>query len=309
MKQNHYCGSSETIRKTPRFNFDNFYKYGHADHVPRIDEAFLEWFIGFFEADGCFSIDERNRRLYLTIGQKEKKILFQIFETFGIGSISSWSNNGKTYWQWRVSSKSGLERLALLFFNNLVLSKRQTQFLDWLKQGKQIGLFSGCPIFQLESPKIGLNDAWLSGFIDAEGCFYAHVSIQNKQTKNPKVKFYQTFSLKQTTVDLNDQNLFKQILFLFQSSSNVFYSKSSSKKHYLSIQLASKKSHEILIQYLFNYKLKTMKYISFRRWWRIYLLKTKNKEKFLDENLSKKSLKKLKRLTQSINQHSTKLYL
>lgn len=52
-----------------------------------------------------------------------------------------------------------------------------------------------------------------------------------------------------------------------------------------------------------------MKFISFRRWWRIYLLKTKNKEKFLDENLSKKSLKKLKRLTQSINEHSTKSYL
>ena len=48
-------GSSETRRKEPFFSFANFYKYGHAKHVPRIEESFLEWFIGFFEGDGSLS--------------------------------------------------------------------------------------------------------------------------------------------------------------------------------------------------------------------------------------------------------------
>lgn len=303
MKQNNNSGSSETIRKTPRFDFDNFYKYGHADHVPRIDESFLEWFIGFFEGDGCFSIG-KDQRFYLTLGQKEKQILSLIYETFGVGSICSDSKkNGELYWQWRVCSKSGLNSFAVLFFNNLVLKKRQTQFLNWLKQGKQNGLFCNFPVFQPKQPKIGLNDAWLSGFIDAEGCFYARVSIKTKHTKNLTVKFYQTFSLKQSTTFLSDQIFFKKILVLFKSSSNVFYFKPKHKNSYLSIQLASKKSHKILIDYLFHYKLKTTKYISFRRWWRIYLLKKKNKQKFVDENLSQKSWTKIQRLAQSINKH------
>lgn len=43
--------SSETKGKASTFNFDLFYAYGHASHVPRISEAFLEWFIGFFEGE------------------------------------------------------------------------------------------------------------------------------------------------------------------------------------------------------------------------------------------------------------------
>lgn len=314
MKQNNYCGSSETIRKAPLFSFNLFYKYGHAKHVPRIDESFLEWFIGFFEGDGSFSIDSdkipsNKKRLYLTIGQKEKSIITTIAYTFGFGSVSSFKRNSNIYWQWRISSKKGLEQIALLFFGNLILFKRQDQFLNWIKLGNKQGIFNYDFNIDLNfNSYISLNNAWLSGFIDAEGCFYANFFIKKLSNKIIKNKFYQSFSLKQTIVNENDKQIFNHILALFESKSKVYIFFPTNKTKYLSIQLNSKKSQELLINYLFNYKLKTIKYISFLRWWRIYLLKTKKKELFISQNLSEKSIKKIKRLMKAINSHSKKTY-
>ena len=71
MKKNYNCESSETTRETSNFNFNDFYKYGHVKHVPRISEEFLEWFIGFFEGNGSLSYTEntfynrtRNEKIY-----------------------------------------------------------------------------------------------------------------------------------------------------------------------------------------------------------------------------------------------------
>ena len=314
MENNNNCGSSETTRKAPYFNFEVFYNYGHAKHVPRIEESFLEWFIGFFEGDGSFSTDSdktfsNRKRLYLTISQKEKNIITKIAYEFGFGSVSYFTKNENTYWQWRISSKKGLEQIALLFFGNLILFKRRYQFLNWIKLGKQQGLFNYSFNIDLNcNSYISLENAWLSGFIDAEGCFYANFSIKKLSNKILNPKFYQSFSLKQTIVNENDKNLFNQILVLFESKSKVYIFYPKNRTKYLSIQLNSQNSHQLLINYLFNYKLKTIKYISFLRWWRIYLLKTKNKELFIAENLSEKSVKKIKRLIKAINSHSKKVY-
>jgi len=133
-------GSSETTRKAPLL--ENFYKYGHPPHVPRISECFLEWFIGFFEGDGSFiSYSEKktskNIRLKAYILQKEKKIITTIQQTFGFGNISSNEKNGMIYWRWTAESKTALERLAFLFSGNLILPKRQVQFLKWIDIGQQ----------------------------------------------------------------------------------------------------------------------------------------------------------------------------
>nr|YP_010835612.1 hypothetical protein NQY40_pgp031 [Ulva meridionalis]WFS80080.1 hypothetical protein [Ulva meridionalis] len=310
MKKNFNCGSSETIRKAPKFSFNLFYKYGHAKHMPRIEESFLEWFIGFFEGDGSFSVDSNKntkRRLYLTISQKEKTIIEKIAYTFGFGYVYYFKKNDNLYWQWRISSKKGLEQITLLFFGNLVLAKRQTQFLKWVKIGKSQGLFNyKFNTNLIWGSTVSLNNAWLSGFIDAEGCFYANFSVKKLFGPNKiiKPKFYQSFSLKQTISNENDIKLFNYILLLFESNSKVYICYPTNKTKYLSIQLSSQKSQKLLINYIFNYKLKTIKHISFLRWWRIYLLKTKKKELFISENLSEKSIKKIKRLVKQINLHS-----
>ena len=49
-------GSSETTREIllTQLNFKNYIRFGRVQHKPSPNPIFLEWFIGFFEADGCF---------------------------------------------------------------------------------------------------------------------------------------------------------------------------------------------------------------------------------------------------------------
>jgi len=67
IKMNKYFnGSSETLRKVT-FNFKKFNNFYLPEHKKRIDNAFLEWFVGFTEGDGSFVISN---------SKNEKKRLF-----------------------------------------------------------------------------------------------------------------------------------------------------------------------------------------------------------------------------------------
>ena len=195
MENNNNCGSSETIRKAPYFNFEDFYKYGHAKHVPRIEESFLEWFIGFFEGDGYLGFSKsriynrvRNGKIYkevvyerlrFSICQKERKIIENIAYKFGFGRISSFNQKGEIYWKWELDSKKSIENIAYLLLGNLIIIERQKQFLEWIETGEKRNMIK-LP-FNKNKPyfsSINLNNAWLSGFIDAEACFYANIFIK-----------------------------------------------------------------------------------------------------------------------------------
>lgn len=192
MEKKNPHASSETIRKASFFCFEDFYNYGHAHHIPRIPESFLEWFIGFFEGDGSLSYTqkrvynrERNgksytervcERLQFSIVQKERHIIEKIAITFGFGRVSYFTILGKIYWRWVLDSKKSFESMAYLLSSNLILQTRQQQFLDWVRVGQTKGMFQTLGE-KAWSSSVDLNNAWLSGFIDAEGCFYASLSL------------------------------------------------------------------------------------------------------------------------------------
>lgn len=339
MKTNYNCESSETIRKALYFNFDDFYKYGHAKHVPRIPESFLEWFIGFFEGDGYLGFSEKcnrphNRknytkpvceRLYVSICQKEKQIIEKIAYIFGFGSISSFKKNDNIYWRWTLDSQKSIENIFYLFSGNLIIKKRQQQFLKFVEIGQKKNMFKSP--FNKEkvwSSNISLTNGWLSGFIDAEGCFYVTFLLSpifKKKIKNlPLMKKnwskedYKIFSqllqyqffLKQkmtltqiSTYEIDE--LFKKILFLFKGKS--FYVFKNNKltitnNKYVRVEFSSLSSQKIIISYLYNYPLQTMKHVSFKKWERFYLRRKEG------VHLSPKGTKRLYRLVKSINTYS-----
>ena len=240
----HLCNTSNTRSKISTFSFNDFYKYGHVSHVPRIPEPFLEWFIGFFEGDGCLSYTNEGtyNRLYFIICQKEKAIITKLITTFGFGVISCFKRNTNTYWQWRITSKKHLERIAFLLSGNLILSKRQSQFVDWIKIGQKKGIF--LYPFNINKPwtaKIDITNGWLSGFIDAEGCFYANFDktwkksnldlfANNNKNQNSYYKWPQGFSLKQSSQTGNTEIIFNRILILFESKAKIYKLKKKNNK-------------------------------------------------------------------------------
>ena len=340
-------GSSETIRKAPTFLFDDFYAYGHADHIPRIPESFLEWFIGFFEGDGSLGYTksgtyERSRngknytelvceRLRFNITQKEKRIIEKIAYTFGFGRVSSFQRNGNTYWRWTLESKKAIERMTFLLAGNLILRRRQQQFLKFIKVGQKKGMFQAP--FDKNKPwssDVSLNNAWLSGFIDAEGCFYvdfyglatfqkikfSHLPLSKKQWSEQNYQMFNILSqnkcqLRQKmtlTQYATDQTtvVFEKILFLFKGTSLYLFEnktiKKASEAHYVRVEFSALSSQKIIIEYLVKYPLQTIKYISFRRWERLYL---RRKQKI---HLSPEGTKRLYRLAKAINVHSKEVY-
>lgn len=73
--------------------------YGQTSHVPRISQE-------FFEGEGSFisgnTLNKPNSAtnipLWISLFQKEKRILEILQKIFGFGNLYSWEQNQQTYW-------------------------------------------------------------------------------------------------------------------------------------------------------------------------------------------------------------------
>lgn len=177
-----FNGSSETLRKVT-FNYKKFNKEYLPDQKEKINQAFLEWFVGFTEGDGSFivSIDKTGKkRLFFMITQKDIQALHKLRSTLGFGNVQK---HGSAH-RYAASSKADIDRLIALFNGNLLLDKTNKRFREWVNVRNDLRSDKK-PIKVLEQLKISeyLNNGWLSGFIAAEGCFNVYTR------KKPHEKF------------------------------------------------------------------------------------------------------------------------
>ena len=159
-------GTSETTRETS-FNFKN-YRNISGIGPDKISDHWLEWFIGFAEGDGAF-MTGKDDRLRFVLTQKEIAILDHVHETLGIGRVRTYG----PFSRYHIDDKNGILILTALLNGNLVLEKRKVQVKRWLDV---------LDIAEIESnllPHSLLSSGWLSGLIDAEGCF--NVSLFKRQ--------------------------------------------------------------------------------------------------------------------------------
>ena len=156
------------------FNFLNFYgpyKSHISSDLPSKD--FLTWLIGFGEGDGSFIVSRRGD-LSFVISQdtRDIQVLNMIQNNLKFGKVIK---QGSTVSRYVVQDKIGLYLIALLFNGNLItLHKinRYKKFLDKVNEYNNKGRIK-LPNIQLSdfSVKPTLQDGWLAGFCDAEGCF------------------------------------------------------------------------------------------------------------------------------------------
>jgi hypothetical protein len=262
---------------TNAFNFSSF-----INNYKFIDQSWLEWFVGFSEGDGSWTIS--NSRLFFIITQKEIAILYHIQETLGFGSVTT---DAKGIGRYIVSNKDHILLLIYLFSGNIILSKRLIQFNNWVTSfnsiyGMDLHLQSKCL-------KLTLNSAWLAGFTDAEGCFNVNIV-----PRSPSVVGFRT-----TLRFVLDQQFEQEILLLIASllgTGHVSCRASTNKVYRLTID--SFKHLPSLISYFSKFPLKSHKKISFSIWCVIYT-KMLNKEHLGQPGFDQiKSLAKLmKKLT------------
>lgn len=145
------------------------------------DFYFLTWLIGFSEGDGCFIVAKRGEISFvITQSTNDIHILYMIQKILGIGQVIK---QGSTTSRFVVQDKKGLFLIASLFYNNLITYDKIVKFrlfLSALNIYNKKGTLTFPEIKSKKSYKIlpTLEDAWLSGFTDSEGCF--SVSIKKK---------------------------------------------------------------------------------------------------------------------------------
>lgn len=267
--------SSETIRKTS-FNLDKFNNeyllYKKNDN--KISKDWLLWFIGFVEGDGA--ILNYNNQLKLVITQKESNILYEIKHKLKMGTViaNKDKNNNNKYFKLVITNPKDIYLLTLLFNGNLVLKHRINQLNNLIKILNDKYNYN---LILLSQPKdISLSDAWLSGLIDAEGCF--NVSVSNNKRYNLGYVIKLRFLL-----DQNDELSLNKVKYLFKTGKVTLRNNTINNYRYT---MTGFSNFNKLCIYLKNYPLKTNKLISFIKWYHIYNM-ILNKEHLTLEGLNK----------------------
>lgn len=140
MKKNINTGSSETTREIllTEFDFKDYIQFGTPRHKPRPNLTFLEWFIGFFEAEGCFLewFNQNGKyRFGFEITQKDVQLIYKIRNQLGFGKVMQIvKKNNEIYWRYYVHDFENLTRLIRLFNGNLITVKKEEQFQIWVAE-------------------------------------------------------------------------------------------------------------------------------------------------------------------------------
>ena len=150
---------------------------------PKIDPY---WIVGFVEGDGCLNVHNgpRGSELSLIIVQKDPKILYKIKSYLCFGSISQ---DKQGYWRYCVRAQKDLLFCIHLMNGKLVLAKRIDQFVSWVEAFNQ--RYSTCITPVLQPAPICINNAWLTGFADADGSFNLLITYRNEHPRL-RIRFY-----------------------------------------------------------------------------------------------------------------------
>lgn len=170
-----------------KFYFDEFYlkykEFKPRNSIP--DQKFLEWFVGFFEGDGSFILMKRGDiSIVVTQSSKDIQILNYIKNNLNIGNVILQSKKDITH-RWVVHKRRDIYLLSLIFNGNLVLPTRYGKFIIFLAKLNEKLLKNNEPIIILKNycKLPTLNDSWLAGFTDAEGCFSISININKNSPK------------------------------------------------------------------------------------------------------------------------------
>ncbi len=183
---------SETIRETS-FNFSAFHVYYDTlfKNKDTLSDEWLTWFIGFAEGDGAIQTYDQGKRVRFVLTQKESDILYKIQFKLNIGVVKHFpqgrSGKNNDFYRWIVDNPSHILLLAFLFNGNLAQNHRIEQLTKWVNAlnnrfGNERIKLDDTPV------TITLQDAWLSGFTDAEGCFNVSITANSRYTLGHVVK-------------------------------------------------------------------------------------------------------------------------
>jgi hypothetical protein len=243
-------------------------------------DKFKWWLIGFAEGDGHFGIDMKGYLVFkITQSSKDAQVLFYIKKSLGFGSVTVQSTINNTH-QFRVRDKNNLIKIIHIFNGNLITKAKILQFKLFLdafnaKYNTNI-LFINC------INKVSLQNGWLSGFTDAEGCFSCSAYLNKTSNKHIVTVRYIISQKNDIEFSSHLANLIKGYLSYLKSYDG-----------YNTVVNSTKLS--TIIRYINSFPLQTKKHISYIRWLKVHRLVMDK------QHLTREGIEKIKLLIKSIN--------
>jgi len=155
-----------------------------TNKIDKIDKfEFDYWFTGFFEGDGSFSMNYNNNRCFLIINQKDPRVLVYIRENLKIGKIIKYDG----IYRWAISSKKDMFNVIQILNGRLLLKKTNKRLEKWITLYNKYYKLNPEDNFYIHYKGPGKweeKNSWLSGFIDAEGCFNIRIVSLKEQKLN-----------------------------------------------------------------------------------------------------------------------------
>nr|YP_010731984.1 putative LAGLIDADG homing endonuclease [Kalinella pachyderma]WDY12898.1 putative LAGLIDADG homing endonuclease [Kalinella pachyderma] len=269
--------SSETTREAllTRFCFKEYINLSPPEHSANVDTTFLEWLIGFFEAEGSFlTWIYKRRRFAIEVSQKDGPLIHKIRSELGFGRVTEIKRKSEMYWRYYAQDVVSLTRLISLFNGNLITEKKLDQFKDWLSKyntskNKEI-------LFLPKRVEISLRDAWLSGFLEGDAGFFIkpHDIIRFTKKKNePKYDLKMKFYLTQK----NELTLLTRIKELFQIPTKTHVvTNGYTKEKYNRIETFRLNCHLLVVNYLTRYPFRGKRSVPFSNWKSVLQYRTSN---------------------------------
>jgi hypothetical protein len=281
--------TSETIREATEktehfsfyFDFSDFMKE-LPQHIRQVDPCFLTWFVGFFEGDGSISYRDSNIGSRITFDAVTKRadfeitqeisniqLLHKIRKLLGFGRVLKYEKNGKKYARFHTSKPEHILKIVYLFNGNLVLIKRREQFTKFLN-AINLGWQLNIPIKPFRS-SVTLQNAWLSGFTDADGGFYTNSKNGFKGTKdhNGNVRF--RFITKYYITQDGETDVLTRIKELTGATNKITQlTNGYIQKLYNRLEITSSQATSVLIDYFTRFPLKGKRRIDCLRWARVH---------------------------------------
>lgn len=262
LSNDNVLGSSETTRETLSNN--------NIDNSLNLNSNFKHWFIGFTEGDGSFIVNKNGYLEFkVTQSSTDAQILFYIKKELGFGSVRVQDKNNKTH-HFRVRDQKGILKLIHIFNGNLLTERKNNQFKLWLEAFNEAYKMDIQLVQNDNNPT--LDNAWLSGFSDSEGCFTISVIKRSESYNQVQVRYILS--------QKNELELMTKIAALFDGK--VTYLKSYD-GYNMTVNLS--KLHKV-ISYFNIYSLKTKKYIDYFNWLKVYKLVV-NKDHFNEDGLNR----------------------
>nr|YP_010722991.1 homing endonuclease [Leptographium procerum]WDW20996.1 homing endonuclease [Leptographium procerum] len=270
---------SETTRETS-FKFSAFHAYYNTlfENKDPLSDEWLTWFIGFAEGDGAIQTYDEGKRVRFVLTQKESDILYKLQFKFNIGVVKHFpqgkSGKDNDFYRWMVDNPSHILLLAFLFNGNLAQNHRIEQLAKWVNAlnnrfGNETIKLNNAPAM------VTLQDAWLSGFTDAEGCFNVSITANSRYTLGHVIRM-------RYILDQKDSVILNKVSELFGLGKVTLRSGTDNVYRYT---VTGFKSMNNIIAYFKLFPLQTKKAFSFEKWLTIHN-QVSNKLHLTEEGLS-----------------------